>query len=519
MSLQTASKSADAIVVCEAPDVCWTPMGSQMVAVPYMIIARLEKAENTAKKYLVNDKPAFTMASRIPTVEGDEAGTGGGIISGVNCGWCRPIEHSTTFQAEGHWLVREGDLVAMNCDGPEGVANTYGRVVIMSLLAAMKPVSLKKGEATYTDEETGATVTEKREVLKDPKTNAVIEIAQRATTDPATGKVTVERVAVTTMPDGRRSFEAASGSFDPVTEMFTWKATAGDLPQSEDGFDPELMGVDDDGRVYLPGEDEAYTPPPPAPEPDDVADDDPELLDDPELKEALADQAAAEAEVAALERQQMWEAAKIGVDIAGTLDPSPLSDVIGAGMSAADGDYIGAGLSIMAIFPYVGDAIAKPIKGTRAARQLAKLLDKLRKAKTKSAAMVQAVKKARERVKALIKKKRTRKAAGLPEIPRPKKGADGGFTPKGEAGTGRGNPVMPRSVGAAANDFRGPKVTKELAEALGMDRRRLGQAVHGIKKAAGLGGADNVVINRATGDVFDPRTQEYIGNIFDEVWK
>ena len=72
---------------------------------------------------------------------------------------------------------------------------------------------------------------------------------------------------------------------------------------------------------------------------------------------------------------------------------------------------------------------------------------------------------------------------------------------------------------AARNAFRGPKVTHELAEALGMERRELGKSLEAIKKATGLGGRDNVVINRATGDVFDARTAEHIGNLFDEAVK
>ena len=37
--------------------------------------------------------------------------------------------------------------------------------------------------------------------------------------------------------------------------------------------------------------------------------------------------------------------------------------------------------------------------------------------------------------------------------------------------------------------------------------------------AEGLGGRDNVVIHRANGNVFDPRTETYIGNVFDETVK
>jgi hypothetical protein len=430
MSMQVASKSDEAIVVCEAPDVCWTPMGGSMVAVPYMIIGRLDRAEGTASKYLVNGLPAFTMASRIPTVEGDEAGTGGGLISGVNCGYCRPIEHSATFKAEGHYLVREGDLVAMNCAGPDGLANTYGRIVIQNKIASAAGVSLKKASTVSIDPDTGETLTEERAVLRDPVTGAVTEVEQRSVMDPRTGEVRTERFAVTTQPNGARKYEAAVGRFDPATKTYEWKATTGAMPDEVD-LAGKTFSVDDDAQLYLgsDGERERFTPPPAGDEPD-IADDDPKLLADPELKAALEEQAAVAEEQAALERQAMWEGGKMGADIAGIFDPTPASDLIGGAMCVVDGDWVGAGLSLVSIVPYFGDAIAKPFKGTRAAARMAKLMDKVRKVQGKTAALAEAAKKAKERAKALIKKRRARQAAGMPEVPRPKKVADGGHTPK-----------------------------------------------------------------------------------------
>lgn len=52
----------------------------------------------------------------------------------------------------------------------------------------------------------------------------------------------------------------------------------------------------------------------------------------------------------------------LATDITGIIDPSPISDGISAGISISDGDWVGAGLSVASIFPYIGDAAAKPIK-------------------------------------------------------------------------------------------------------------------------------------------------------------
>lgn len=84
-------------------------------------------------------------------------------------------------------------------------------------------------------------------------------------------------------------------------------------------------------------------------------------------------QIAAEAELAAAQKQLGWELAKAAADAAGIIDPTPISDGVSAAMSLAEGDLVGAGLSLISMVPYVGDAIGKAAKGTRAAKKLAKL--------------------------------------------------------------------------------------------------------------------------------------------------
>jgi len=49
------------------------------------------------------------------------------------------------------------------------------------------------------------------------------------------------------------------------------------------------------------------------------------------------------------------EYATISADIVGIFDPTPVSDGVGAVLSLAQGDILGAGLSIMGMIPYVGD--------------------------------------------------------------------------------------------------------------------------------------------------------------------
>lgn len=118
-----------ATIVCLAPDVCLTPVGSAVVPIPYMIISKLEWAVTTAKSTILTDQEAFTMASRTDKVTGDEPGTKGGVKSGVNKGYCRPISKKTNVFVEGNELIQNDNLYDMNCNGPNGPGNTVGRLV------------------------------------------------------------------------------------------------------------------------------------------------------------------------------------------------------------------------------------------------------------------------------------------------------------------------------------------------------------------------------------------------------
>jgi len=130
MKDHTAARNngADAMIVCLAPDVCLTPIGTSMVPVPYMIVSKLSWAHRTVPSVKFTDLEAFTMNSRTDKVTGNEAGTGGGVNSGVNIGWCRPISKKTNVFVKGYELIENDNLYDMNCAGPEGPANTVGRL-------------------------------------------------------------------------------------------------------------------------------------------------------------------------------------------------------------------------------------------------------------------------------------------------------------------------------------------------------------------------------------------------------
>ncbi|MCF6446081.1 DUF4150 domain-containing protein [Nereida sp. MMG025] len=115
-------------VVCLAPDVCLTPVGSSIVLIPYMILSKLDWSETTVDNVKLTGMKAFNMNSRTNKVTGDEPGTKGGVKSGVNKGYCRPISKKTSVFVKGAELIQDDNMYDMNCNGPNGPGNTVGKL-------------------------------------------------------------------------------------------------------------------------------------------------------------------------------------------------------------------------------------------------------------------------------------------------------------------------------------------------------------------------------------------------------
>jgi hypothetical protein len=85
----------------------------------------------------------------------------------------------------------------------------------------------------------------------------------------------------------------------------------------------------------------------------------------------------AEVELGELNKELKLDLVQAGVDAAGTVDPTPVSDLVGAGISIYRGDFIGAGLSLISMIPYAGDALGKPTKGARVLKKMNALRKKI----------------------------------------------------------------------------------------------------------------------------------------------
>ncbi len=106
-----------------------------------------------------------------------------------------------------------------------------------------------------------------------------------------------------------------------------------------------------------------------------------------EYNKALKEQAEGnvwstmKAEAAAMPNVQRVQ---LVADVAGIFDPTPTSDAIGGVASALQGDWLGVGLSLLGMIPYVGDA-GKIGKIARIAPRTARALEAVLKASDKLA--------------------------------------------------------------------------------------------------------------------------------------
>jgi hypothetical protein len=103
--------------ICFAfPDVCLTPAppSPSPVPIPYPNIAQLSQATGTATNVNAGGKPVVIEGSKIESSSGDEAGTAGGVTSGVNMKACEFTKFSATVKANGKGIVRLGDTTTQN---------------------------------------------------------------------------------------------------------------------------------------------------------------------------------------------------------------------------------------------------------------------------------------------------------------------------------------------------------------------------------------------------------------------
>lgn len=120
-----------------APDVCLTPQPPPVgqAPLPYPNTAMLNQAQKTSKKVKFVSKEVLTTQSEIPKSMGDEAGTGKGVVSGMNMDKVRFMKGSSTVKIEGKPCVHLTSMTShngANANAPAGaqIAPSQTKVIV-----------------------------------------------------------------------------------------------------------------------------------------------------------------------------------------------------------------------------------------------------------------------------------------------------------------------------------------------------------------------------------------------------
>jgi len=96
------------------PDVCKTPAAPSPVPIPYPNIGMASDTSDGPNKVKTDGKMPMVKGAKYSKSSGDEPGTIGGIISGVNRDVCEFMIYSFDVKFEGKNVCRMGDPLFHN---------------------------------------------------------------------------------------------------------------------------------------------------------------------------------------------------------------------------------------------------------------------------------------------------------------------------------------------------------------------------------------------------------------------
>jgi hypothetical protein len=116
------------------PDVCLVPATPSPVPTPFPNTGQCRDADGTVGKVLADNKEVLVQPSTLPMSSGDEAGTGGGVVSGVSRGQISFKSASAKVYAGGKKVVLHTAATAhngVNANMPAGtqVTASQGKVL------------------------------------------------------------------------------------------------------------------------------------------------------------------------------------------------------------------------------------------------------------------------------------------------------------------------------------------------------------------------------------------------------
>jgi len=113
--LTISHKGSGGLEMCSIPDICKTPSPGGPVPIPYFIISKSSSLTGGTKKVKADGGNSIDhKSSKHARCNGDEPGTAGGIISGVNMKASTWITYSMNVKVEGKNIARLSDKMFMN---------------------------------------------------------------------------------------------------------------------------------------------------------------------------------------------------------------------------------------------------------------------------------------------------------------------------------------------------------------------------------------------------------------------
>ena len=91
------------------PDVCKTPAAPSPIPIPYPNIGMASDTSQGPTKVKTDGKMPMVKGAKYSRSSGDEAGTLGGVVSGVNMNVCEYMMYSFDVKFEGKNVCRMGD--------------------------------------------------------------------------------------------------------------------------------------------------------------------------------------------------------------------------------------------------------------------------------------------------------------------------------------------------------------------------------------------------------------------------
>lgn len=101
MNLEVASEESALTFVPNAPNVCLTPAAPSPIPVPYPIVGDTGSLSSGCETVLHEGKPTMNTHAKVAALRGNEAGTGGDVVTGVNRGTAWALSGAPTVLIEG----------------------------------------------------------------------------------------------------------------------------------------------------------------------------------------------------------------------------------------------------------------------------------------------------------------------------------------------------------------------------------------------------------------------------------